>query len=90
MAGWRKWVRAGAGIAGKVVGGLVIFSPVIAEKDKIVSGDLNGFANGVSYRYTGYTPSTGAFDGAQTVKGIGTVLVGIGLMKLFSIAARRF
>ena len=76
--------------AGKVIGGTVILSPVIEERDKLASGDLSGFADGVTYRYTGYTPSTQNFDGGQLVKGIGTVVAGLVLIKLFSIAARHF
>src|SRR5437867_120883 len=89
MSTGRKWIRRGIAWGGKIIGGFVIFSPVIAEKDKLIGGDLDGFANGVAYRYTGYTPSTGAFDPGQTLKGVGTVAAGILVAYLFGKAAQR-
>ena len=89
MSQGRKWIRRSVSWAGKILGGFIMFAPAIAEKDKLAGGDLDGFANGVAYRYTGYTPSTGAFDPGQTLKGVGTVVAGILVAWIFGKAAQR-
>lgn len=72
-------------LAGKILGTLVIASPVIASaQQSLPSGDFQGFLNGTVARYTGYNIENQNFDYAQLGGGVAAVAGGIFIIKLFS------
>jgi hypothetical protein len=84
---YRKYVS----LAGKVLGGLVIAGPAItAVSNDIQSGSYQSIGRDVLYGYTGINSDDGSFNGSQAIAGVGSVVGGILLMKMFSYVARRF
>jgi len=87
MGTGRKWIRRGVSWGGKILGGLVIASPAFKAWSD-VGGDIKRFPGNAAYEYVGRDPSTGNFDVTKAIAGVGTVVTGIVIAKLFSWAAR--
>ncbi len=90
MPKWKKWVKAGLGIAGTVIGSLVATSPLHRGITKMVTtGDVNQGV--VDILFDVGVPGPGNFNlEVNKVIGVGvTVAVGVGLMSLFKYIARR-
>ncbi len=88
---WKKWVKAGLGIAGTAIGGIIAFSPTFNGLTIMAAGDAVGGANQLVVDMTGMNPIDGGFTpDIGKIVGVGiTVGVGIGLMSLFRYFARR-
>lgn len=85
---WKKWVRAGLGIAGAVVGGLVATSPL--HRGIIFMAQTGDVVQGVGAIRSDIGIPAGQPPDVQKLIGVGvTVAIGVGLIKLFKYVARR-
>ncbi len=91
MPKWKKWARAGVGIVGTVIGGLIVFSPTYRGLEVLAAGNVQGGIDAILTDTTGMSPGTGDFT-PRVDRLVGTAItvgVGIGLMSLFRYFARR-
>ena len=91
MPKWKKWVKAGLGIGGAVVGSSIALSPTFRGIQQMAEGDPMGGANTVVFDITGMDPSSSNYNfKLDRIIGTGIVAaVGIGIMSLFRYVARR-
>lgn len=89
--GGRRGFRVGKyiNIGFKILGGAIALSPAIQAVSAHTS-DPQAIPADAAYRYTGLDIQTGAFNSAQAMTGIGTVVVGVLVAKLGSFLGRRF
>lgn len=81
----RKWV----GLAGKIIGGVVIAGPAIQAVQQNINNP-SAIPHGLVANYTGFQTDTGQWNSGQAATGIGSVAAGLILMKVFSYVAKRF
>ena len=75
---------------GKILGGLVIGGPAInVVMADAQSGNFMSIGNDVLFAYTGLGGTT-PINFEQTLKGVGSIVGGIAIIKLFSWVAKRF
>ncbi len=88
---WKKWARAGLGIAGTAIGGIIAFSPTFNGLTIMAQGNPLGGANQLVVDMTGMNPIAGALTpDIGRIVGTGVAVgVGIALMSLFRAFARR-
>lgn len=89
--GRRGGLRIGkyVSLAGKILGATVIASPAItAAINYLPSGNFNGFADKTVFGYTGFAINGGGWNAQQAFQGIGTVVSGYAIMRIFSWAGK--
>jgi len=87
MGKYGKWLN----LAGKIFGGLLIGAPALeAVNDSIYNNNWLAFPSYLTYRYSGYNPTTRTFDSNALIAAAAEVAAGFAVMKLFSYIARRF
>ncbi len=91
MPKWKKYVRAGMGIAGTILGVAIATAPTHRGIEQLVKGEFVTGIDSIVFDTTGMIPSAGAYAPDVTkLIGVGiTVGVGIGIMKLFKFLGRR-
>ncbi len=90
MAKWRKYAKMIVGGAGVALGGVVVFSPAISGMKKMAAGDLEGGVNEIAFNYSGFDPGNPREIVIQKpITALITVAVGLGIISLFRMIARR-
>ena len=87
----RKWI----GLAGKVLGGLIVAAPALKYTfQDVQAGVPQAIPADVLFGYTGYATGGGTvnqgFDAAELGAGVASIVGGLIVMKVFSIVARKF
>lgn len=85
-------IRHYISLGGKIIGALVIGGPALqaAIRQTQGGGSLDRIPHDILYNYTGINSDGGSINFAQTLVGVGTIVGGLLLMKVFSYVARRF
>lgn len=91
MPAWKKYVKAGLGIFGTVLGTAVATSPMHRGITTMAAGNPQQGIEDIVFDTTGMIPSAGNYNfNVNRLVGTGiTVAVGIGFMKLFKFLSRR-
>jgi hypothetical protein len=75
-------------MAGRIVGIVVVLSPVIKAVADHAQSDPQNIPHHVIYNYVGFDDTSGTVNYTQTAAGLGTVVAGVAVMKLIGWALR--